>query len=113
METSLICASHGTDSRAGEHSLEVSDGATVLSGRGWGSGGVCSRSVSVQLPCAASGGCEATGQRFYDPVPAHLPEVDVGPAFVVLPAGLAHAIFLCALHQGLHICYVLCYTLNS
>lgn len=44
-------------------------------------------------------------------VPALLPEVDVRPALVVLPAGAADAVLLCVLHQGLPICHVLCYTL--
>ena len=52
-----------------------------------------------------------TGQRARRSVPAGLPEVDVRPALVVLPAGTAHAVFLRILHQGLPICHVLCYTL--
>ena len=42
--------------------------------------------------------------------PAGLPEVDVRPAFVILPAGTADAVFFRVLHQGLPICHVLCYT---
>ena len=51
------------------------------------------------------------GQGCHTPIPAGLPEVDIGPAFVVFPAGAADAIFLCVLHQGLPIRHVLCYTL--
>ena len=52
-----------------------------------------------------------TGQRGRCSIPAGLPEVDIRPAFVVLPAGTAHAVFLCAFHQGSPVRHVLCYTL--
>ena len=38
------------------------------------------------------------GQRGYTSVPTLFPEVDVRPAFVVLPAGARNAIFFCVLH---------------
>ena len=50
-------------------------------------------------------------QGFHGSIPASLPEVDIRPAFVILPAGAADAIFFCILHQGLPVCHVLCYTL--
>ena len=53
---------------------------------------------------------ELAGQRLHHSVPAGLPEVDVRPALVVLPAGPAHAIFLRIFHHGLPIRHVLCYT---
>ena len=55
---------------------------------------------------------ELTGQRGCCSIPAGLPEIDVRPALVVLPAGAAHAIFLRVFHQELPICHVLCYTLT-
>ena len=50
------------------------------------------------------------GQGCHTSIPACLPEVDIRPAFVVLPARTAHAVFGCILHQGLPILHVLCYT---
>ena len=38
------------------------------------------------------------GQGCHTTIPALLPEVDVRPALVVLPAGAADAVFLCVLH---------------
>ena len=38
------------------------------------------------------------GQGCRTSIPACFPEVDIGPAFVVSPAGSADAIFLCVLH---------------
>ena len=38
------------------------------------------------------------GQGLHAPVPACLPEVDIGPAFVILPDGAADAIFLRIFH---------------
>ena len=38
------------------------------------------------------------GQGRHTTIPALLPEVDVRPALVVLPAGAADAVFLCVLH---------------
>jgi len=60
--------------------------------------------MAVGPPGLAGQGCHA-------PIPAGLPEVDVRPAFVVLPTGTADTIFFCVLHQGLPIRHVLCYTL--
>ena len=60
--------------------------------------------MAVRPPGLAGQGCHA-------PIPAGLPEVDVRPALVVFPAGTAHAVFFCVLHQGLPIRHVLCYTL--
>ena len=51
------------------------------------------------------------GQGLRRPAPAGLPEVDVGPAFVVFSAGTADAIFLRIFYQGLPIRHALCYTL--
>ena len=51
------------------------------------------------------------GQRLHCAIPALLPEVDVRPALVILPAGTAHAVFFCVSHQGLSIRHVLYYTL--
>lgn len=39
-----------------------------------------------------------TGQGLHTSIPAGPPEVDIGPALIVLPAGPAHAVFLCILH---------------
>ena len=39
-----------------------------------------------------------TGQRLHTPVPASLPEIDIGPALVVLPAGSADAVFFRIFH---------------
>ena len=44
-------------------------------------------------------------------IPMGLPEVDIRPDFVVLPAGSAHTVLLCVFHQGFLILHVLCYTL--
>ena len=38
------------------------------------------------------------GQGCHTSIPALLPEIDIRPALVVLPAGAAHAVFLCVLH---------------
>ena len=38
------------------------------------------------------------GQGRHTTIPALLPEVDIRPALVVLPAGAADAVFLCVLH---------------
>ena len=51
--------------------------------------------VLVWMAVRASG---LTGKGRRTSVPALLPEVDVRPALVVLPAGAAHAVFLCVLH---------------
>ena len=64
--------------------------------------------VLVGMAVGASG---LAGQGLHRSIPAGLPEVDVRPALVILPAGTAHAVFLCICHQGLPICHVLCYTL--
>ena len=63
------------------------------------------------LVWVAVGPTGLAGQGLDRSIPASLPEVDVGPALVVLPAGTADAVFLCVFHQGLPICHVLCYTL--
>ena len=47
--------------------------------------------VAVRPSGLAGQGCHTT-------IPALLPEVDVRPALVVLPAGAADAVFLCILH---------------
>ena len=59
----------------------------------------------------AMGTSGLTGQGFHRAIPSSLPEVDVRPTLVVLPAGTAHTVFLCVFHQGLPVCHVLCYTL--
>ena len=56
-----------------------------------------------------SSGLAAEGR--HTSIPTLLPELDVRPAFVVLSAGTANAVFLGILHQGLPIGHVLCYTL--
>ena len=40
------------------------------------------------------------GKGCHTSIPALLPEVDIRPALVVLPAGAADAVFLCVLHEG-------------
>ena len=54
--------------------------------------GLC---VLVWMAVGPSG---LAGQGYHTTIPALLPEVDVRPALVVLPAGAADAIFLCVLH---------------
>ena len=54
--------------------------------------GLC---VLVGVAVRASG---LAGQGRHTPVPALLPEVDVRPALVVLPAGAADAVLFCVLH---------------
>ena len=53
----------------------------------------------------------SSGEGRHTSIPTLLPEVDVRPAFVVLSAGTANAVFLGILHQRLPIRHVLCYTL--
>ena len=62
----------------------------------------------VWMTVRASG---LAGEGRHTSIPTLLPKVDVRPAFVVLPAGAADAIFLCVLHERLPVCHVLCYTL--
>ena len=55
----------------------------------------------IPLLCAGWDGCGAVGlagQRGLCSIPPGFPEADIRPAPVVLPAGPAHAIFLCILH---------------
>ena len=52
------------------------------------------------------------GKGRHASVPALLPEVDIRPALVVFPAGTAHSVLFCVLHQGLTIVHVLCYNLT-
>ena len=54
--------------------------------------GIC---VLVGMAVGPSG---LTDQGRHTTIPALLPEVDVRPALVVLPAGAADAVFLCVLH---------------
>ena len=54
--------------------------------------GLC---VLVWMAMRSSG---LAGQGCHTSIPALLPEVDVRPALVVLPAGAADAVFLCVLH---------------
>ena len=54
--------------------------------------GLC---VLVGMAVGPSG---LAGQGRHTTIPALLPEVDVRPALVVLPAGAADAVFLCVLH---------------
>ena len=54
--------------------------------------GLC---VLVRVAVGPSG---LAGQGCHTTIPALLPEVDVRPALVVLPAGAADAVFLCVLH---------------
>jgi len=51
--------------------------------------------VLVGMAVGASG---LAGKGRHTSVPALLPEIDVRPALVVLPAGAANAVFLCVLH---------------
>ena len=51
--------------------------------------------VLVGMAVGASG---LAGKGRHTSVPALLPEIDVRPALVVLPAGAADAVFLCVLH---------------
>ena len=67
--------------------------------------GLC---VLVRVAVGPSG---LAGQGRHTSIPTLLPEVDVRPAFVVLSAGTANAVFLGILHQRLPIRHVLCYTL--
>ena len=39
--------------------------------------------------------------------------VNIGAAFVVLPAGAGHAVFFCVLHQGVAVFHILCYTVHE
>ena len=64
--------------------------------------------VLVWMTVGASG---LAGKGRHTSVPELHSEIDVRPALVVFPAGTAHAVFFCVLHQGLPICHVLCYTL--
>ena len=64
--------------------------------------------VLIRMTVRASG-LAAEGR--HASIPTLLPEVDVRPAFVVLSAGTANAVFLGILHQRLPIRHVLCYTL--
>lgn len=58
----------------------------------------------------AVGSSGLTGQGLQRTIPTFSPEVDIRPAFVILSAGSADAIFFCVFHKGLAICHVLCYT---
>ena len=51
--------------------------------------------VLVWMAVGASG---LAGQGCHTSILALLPEIDIRPALVVLPAGAAHAVFLCVLH---------------
>ena len=51
--------------------------------------------VLIRMTVRSSG---LAGEGRCTAIPALLPEVDVRPAFVVLPAGTAHAVLLCVLH---------------
>ena len=51
--------------------------------------------VLVGMAVGASG---LAGKGRHTSVPSLLPEIDVRPALVVLPAGAADAVFLCVLH---------------
>ena len=51
--------------------------------------------VLVGMAVGTSG---LAGKGRHTSVPALLPEIDVRPALVVLPAGAADAVFLCVLH---------------
>ena len=64
--------------------------------------------VLIRMTVRASG---LAGEGRHTSIPTLLPEVDVRPAFVVLSAGTANAVFLGILHQRLPIRHVLCYTL--
>ena len=64
--------------------------------------------VLIRMTVRASG-LAAEGR--HASIPTLLSEVDVRPAFVVLSAGTANAVFLGILHQRLPIRHVLCYTL--
>ena len=61
----------------------------------------------VRMTVRASG---LAGEGRHTSIPTLLPKVDVRPAFVVLSAGTANAVFLGILHQRLPIRHVLCYT---
>ena len=52
-------------------------------------------------------------QGFHRPVKPFLPEVDVRPTLVVLPAGSCNAILFTIFHQGVAEFHVLCYTLHE
>lgn len=62
--------------------------------------------VAVRMPGLA-------GQGLLGTVTAGTPEVDVGPAFVVLAAGSAYTVFLGIGEQRLSIFHVLCYTVHA
>ena len=53
------------------------------------------------------------GQGLQGTVVAGTPEVDVRPAFVVLPAGTAYAVFLGIGEQRLAVFHVLCDTVHE
>ena len=52
-------------------------------------------------------------QGFQCSIESFLPEVDVRPAFVVLPARSAYTVLLAIFHQGVAVFHVLCYTLHE
>ena len=53
------------------------------------------------------------GQGLQRTVVARTPEVDVRPAFVVLPAGTAYTVLLRVGEQRLAVFHVLCYTVHE
>ena len=61
--------------------------------------------MAVRPPGLATQGAEAA-------VIASLPEVDVGPALVVLAGGTAHPMFCDILQEGLPVFHILCYTIH-
>lgn len=60
--------------------------------------------VAVRIPGLAA------DQRLHTPIPVGLPEIDVGPTFVVLPVSPTNIVYCrCASHWKLPICHALCF----
>ena len=68
------------------------------------------RGVLVRVAMRTSG---LAGQGLQGTVVAATPEVDVRPAFVVLPAGTAYTVLLRVGEQRLAVFHVLCYTVHE
>ena len=65
------------------------------------------------LPGVAVRTSGLTGKGLQGTVVAGTPEVDIRPAFVVLPTGTAYSVLLGVGQQRLAIFHVLCYTVHE
>ena len=68
------------------------------------------RGVLVRVAMRTSG---LAGQGLQGTVVAGTPEVDIRPAFVLLPTGTAYAVLLGIGQQRLAVFHVLCYTVHE